>query len=194
MNQDWRDFWQKFWRGLKFNVLAIALVPVIHVILDFEISRPDYLQGLLQSLRIGTEVSFFYTLGVSAFWAVTIFTKTNILKEWQKNRRGHTILSLTIIFIAISLAAFIEPFISGENFGPRGLAVSGLFSGLIFLVISSVVAYRELEKKYLQARTNTAESNYNVLKLQMQPHFLFNSLNSLSALIEENKHWYIYPR
>ncbi len=41
----------------------------------------------------------------------------------------------------------------------------------------------------MKLRAESAEANMNVLKNQMQPHFLFNSLNSLAELIDTNREY-----
>ncbi len=47
------------------------------------------------------------------------------------------------------------------------------------------VRIQQLQRKALQHRKNT-EAQLNALKAQVNPHFLFNSFNTLAAVIEEN--------
>ena len=57
---------------------------------------------------------------------------------------------------------------------------------LFFMVFSS---YKELQEKKVNEQkiiAGTANAKYSSLKSQLDPHFLFNSLNVLTSLIEEN--------
>ncbi|HEX9979280.1 MAG TPA: histidine kinase [Flavobacterium sp.] len=67
------------------------------------------------------------------------------------------------------------------------------FSVIIFFFISLIVhafyfykAYQENKVREQQIIAGTASAKFESLKNQIDPHFLFNSLNVLSSLIEEN--------
>jgi two-component system, LytTR family, sensor kinase len=53
-------------------------------------------------------------------------------------------------------------------------------------VISYYTRFREKEMKALQLETLLARSQLSVLKMQLQPHFLFNTLHSISALMQQD--------
>lgn len=60
---------------------------------------------------------------------------------------------------------------------------------LILLIVEIIYYahnYRDTVKKVELARRETLQYKYNVLKSQVNPHFLFNSLNILSSLIDED--------
>lgn len=66
-----------------------------------------------------------------------------------------------------------------------GYIAGSLFTGgLITMAILFRTAYRSSRIRVEELERATAESRYETLKAQMQPHFLFNSLNSLSELID----------
>lgn len=65
------------------------------------------------------------------------------------------------------------------------IATGFLFFGLTILIYHLFIYSRELQdKKLSEARLNVLikESELNVLRSQLNPHFLFNSLNSISSL------------
>lgn len=65
------------------------------------------------------------------------------------------------------------------------IATGFLFYGLTILIYHLFIYYRELQDKKLnEVRLNVLvkESELNLLRSQLNPHFLFNSLNSISSL------------
>ncbi len=57
-----------------------------------------------------------------------------------------------------------------------------LLAVALHYVLLSMEFSRELEKREIQARVLARDSELKALKAQVNPHFLFNSLNSISAL------------
>ena len=57
---------------------------------------------------------------------------------------------------------------------------------LIFYLIHFYKAYKDNQLKEQKIIAGTASAKFESLKNQLDPHFLFNSLNVLSSLIEEN--------
>lgn len=61
------------------------------------------------------------------------------------------------------------------------LAIAG---GLLALHYSARAREREAERELLRARL--AEAQLSTLKMQLHPHFLFNTLNAIAGMLEEN--------
>jgi hypothetical protein len=60
--------------------------------------------------------------------------------------------------------------------------------GLVFFVFASEAHYRRARQETLRAealRRQLAEAELQALRMQIQPHFLFNTLHSISSLIHE---------
>lgn len=118
--------------------------------------------------------------------------------KYQKYRMpigffGSVILSLITIFF---VRVVIEMLIEGETWDEFVKTEEGSFyfsALLITLVISlffhAVYYYKELQKNKVKEQkviAGTASAKFDALKNQLDPHFLFNSLNVLTSLIEEN--------
>lgn len=95
------------------------------------------------------------------------------------------------IFVWILFGNFIEGFVVNEVVPrPENIIVIRAFSGMLYygimiLVYSLIRNYNELKQKAEEKAELTSmlkEAEISVLKAQIKPHFLFNSLNSISAL------------
>lgn len=101
-----------------------------------------------------------------------------------------TILSL------IGIRIFTEVIIEGKNFSGfiasekiQYYYISFAISVVVTAIFYAVYYYRnKQEKKVTEQKiiAGTASAKFDALKNQLDPHFLFNSLNVLTSLIEEN--------
>lgn len=88
-----------------------------------------------------------------------------------------------IIIEKKSFTAFIE------NERPSNYVVAIVITFIVTLAIHTFYfykAYQENKVKEQKVIAGTASAQFESLKNQIDPHFLFNSLNVLSSLIEEN--------
>lgn len=85
-------------------------------------------------------------------------------------------------------AAFVERFtgLTGLLAGPLVAACALVLSALVIVTLFD--AYRQREIALLKMEARTAEARYQSLNDQLQPHFLFNTLNVLSeAVLQDPK-------
>ena len=121
--------------------------------------------------------------------------------EWQRYGKYRivigavgaiTLTMFTIFLIRVFIMMGIEgktweEFVAGEK------ASYYLFSLLITIIVSitfhAIYFYKELQKNKVKEQkiiAGTATAQFDALKNQLDPHFLFNSLNVLTSLIDEN--------
>lgn len=103
------------------------------------------------------------------------------------------VVSLGVIFllhcfedVVIKQISFAE-FIKNEQ--PKNYVVSIIITFFVSVTIYAFQfyeAYQNNKIKQQQVIAGTANAKFESLKNQIDPHFLFNSLNVLSSLIEEN--------
>lgn len=109
--------------------------------------------------------------------------------------------SVTHRFLSLSTVQFLHFLIDGKNFEPvktimeskfifLSLSVDSFFLFIITLGISyAVLNYLRVSKeeaRITELNEKLARAETEALKMQLQPHFLFNTLNSVSALVYTN--------
>lgn len=123
-------------------------------------------------------------------------------RKWKKEDRakriiigilGSTIITLVGLFVLRLLTAVMangwtfNQFISNEHikYYQFGLWIT-LTIVAIFHFIYFYNKYQQNKIKEQKVIAGTASAKFDALKNQLDPHFLFNSLNVLTSLIEEN--------
>ncbi|WP_418513927.1 2TM domain-containing protein [Corallibacter sp.] len=139
-----------------------------------------------------------FLLGYSNMYYFQLLERIN----WEKNQRvirilvgivGSVIITLLGLFILRTLTAL---YYEGYNFSDFIAHESwrnytfGLWITLSIVVIFHFIyfynRYQQNKIKEQKVIAGTASAKFDALKNQLDPHFLFNSLNVLTSLIEEN--------
>ena len=129
------------------------------------------------------------------------FDYLNTRVDWKKKRAnrilvgavGSIILTMAGIFL---IRIIIEILIEGNDwvtFIENDRAIYYVIALLITIVVSTFFhaiyfykAWQERKVKEHKIIAGTASAKFDALKNQLDPHFLFNSLNVLTSLIEED--------
>jgi two-component sensor histidine kinase len=124
--------------------------------------------------------------------------------DWKRNLRAHLVAFLVISSLhsagAVAVNLLIRPFsYSGEDptFWPRFLSrLKGSFGtdliiyGGILGVCYSIDYYRKYREREFQAtqlEAQLAQAQLDSLRMQLHPHFLFNTLNGIVGLVRDHK-------
>ena len=147
------------------------------------------------------EIVIYRLIEVSILFPLILF----FIRRWQKSDIfstkemlkifGSSIVLFILIMQILGLAMALAYGGVERNFGgirlPLGI-ISDLLDGFIYGSFFLAYYYYQKNKKH-QVQLATyhqalSDSRINQLKTQLNPHFLFNNLNILDQLIEEDKH------
>lgn len=121
-------------------------------------------------------------------------------RSWFKNVLFHILIGVTISVFLLLMYAVLSRVLGlapsrqslAESF--RGLLVSNLHAEILtywmIIGISQTIdyyrKYRERELRTSQLETKLAQAQLDALRMQLHPHFLFNTLNSISVLMADD--------
>lgn len=177
-------------------VIALLFTAVIMVI------------ELLAGRPIEADRSFWISIGYNLLYAIVLsvlnvyfFEFINHKLNWKKYGRyriligalGSIVLTMTGIFL---IRLVVEIGISGVGWNDFIAGENGLYYFIAFLITTVVSIlfhaiyfykhWQEGKVKEQKIIAGTASAKFDALKNQLDPHFLFNSLNVLTSLIDED--------
>lgn len=141
-------------------------------------------------------------------YSVTLYVANSIIFDFFDRKFGKVILNIRrIVFgfvtsLAFSLVImfliriFEDVVVEGESLKeflatekPSNYYVAMAVTILVTVIVHAVFFYKRYQEGRVKEQkiiAGTASAQFESLKNQIDPHFLFNSLNVLSSLIEEN--------
>ncbi len=179
--------------GIVVSCAVAGILMTIEVVLGRQIS---FDQNLIREL--GYYMIYGVVLTTINSWFFDYLNTEVIWGKYKKNRIiigvvGSIILTLVGIFFIRMFISLVFEKETMTGFLQQQTVSNYLVPLLITLVISlffhAVYFYKKSQEKKVieqQIIAGTASAKFETLKNQIDPHFLFNSLNVLSSLIEEN--------
>ncbi len=179
---------------LKVSLLITVFVSTLSI---FVWGDGDYsMESIIRDVIISAIFSFGLT-AVNSYY----YDGINIRYSWEKtpNKRLWigAIGSFVLTILTFGLLRFLIHFYyTGDSFSEfisKETADSYIIALIItlvaFLFTHAFYFYRALQKREVKEQkiiAGTASARFDALKNQLDPHFLFNSLNVLTSLIEED--------
>ncbi len=123
-------------------------------------------------------------------WTMLLIARRYARKHTEApEQMASSLIWLLIAFVVILVTRLAILLLYSQSWGGRNTAVTILLDYTLTLAVVVVLAdyALRLQKRALAAseRANLAQFRYHKLKQQVNPHFLFNSLNVLDFLIQE---------
>lgn len=188
-----KSFLKQFFNATLIGVLLYIIFLAISffngnaIRVDSDFWR-DFLQHMIFSwiIYMANALLFMYLMGR---FGSRIFKRNKLLLSIL----GNIVVSLLAIFLARGIiltglrgVGFVE-FLQGESpqYYVNSLIIAMVISGIFYALY--YYKYRQ-ESRVTEQKiiAGTAEAQFDALKNQLDPHFLFNSLNVLTSLIEED--------
>lgn len=140
----------------------------------------------------GAAQSAMYTLINTTFYAVVIYGNISLLYP-KLYQRGYQFFYGVSVFVLLAVAglgrAYLSWYLYYEYFSPQykpfqiGMVLNLLVGGTLTFILSFIfriaLAYFELKKENDAILLEKSKAELNLLKSQVQPHFLFNTLNNI---------------
>jgi two-component sensor histidine kinase len=184
---------REFPRALAIGFTVFCIIVLINFLNGNEIAFDDRMKSTLLytllysvSLHLANTTLFIF---LDNFFKEERFSKKRILVGFLSS----FFLSLFIIFL---LRVFEDVVIEGRTLNQflkkekaSNYIVSSVFTFIILLIVHFIYLYKWYQENKLKEQkiiAGSASAQFESLKNQIDPHFLFNSLNVLSSLIEEN--------
>ncbi|NNM19474.1 MAG: Pr2TM family membrane protein [Croceitalea sp.] len=177
--------------GTAIFIVLMAYFYVTNALPD-DFTTADFVREYFESLVFATILYM-----VNAYWFFYLLKKFNYnifsAKRLLFGISGNIIISLVGIFVARTLIAVVFnqqdfwAFIIDEKPGYyRQSLIIAVGISLIFYAIWYYKYKQDTKVKEQKIIAGTASARFDALKNQLDPHFLFNSLNVLTSLIEED--------
>ncbi len=172
-------------RVFKGFAISIGIALVFYVFNFPRLKSPhEHLKYFLLCFMYG--IVIFFTIWIFHWiqWLVT--GKPANDRPYKIPVTTQSFLSLAGTILGLYLAEHLDAWLSDEEFTYSQFWQSIFFSAFIALMFQFYYAWKQSQQENLQLKAAKAEAELHVLRNQMQPHFLFNSLNSLAALIDSD--------
>jgi len=181
--------WLEIGLNILFWIITTWLIVSVSSIesQEIEIINGEEIKHILRNKSLITYFllgQFFYLLLFYAqLYLIGQLGKTKAMKRFITRSIVLTLLCLLLYYVTARYLIFSQPvFIPNISFGILFFYVAVAFGyGFIAMWISN-----EQDKKQLELIKNKAE--LNLLRTQLQPHFLFNTMNNLLAMVDQKNH------
>ena len=171
--------WQPSVRNIIIVALSILVIRLVYV--------------ALFRVEVFSEGMLYVTLSeiMSNSWAVILLITGNIviMMRFQKWRnRGKAIITwiLAIVVITTLTCYYDLPNMEAPAASPSELIIL-LPSALLLEILVFTICYLVQTTRISRLQLSRSEYQYERLKQQINPHFLFNSLNILDYLVQEQE-------
>lgn len=182
-------------RSFFIGLTIIITIPVLVNILFGDFNQFTSFGQFLKEVSYGFFLGAFYWLGN---FSIGILVGRHL--NWRKNPKRANLISLLSFIFTGMIVSVIVPYIYAkyvwlvpDDRVVYSTVVNAFFALSIDVIIISIFYSSYLVKFWGESIKNEEElkrenliARYEALKNQVNPHFLFNSLNALSGVVEQD--------
>jgi signal transduction histidine kinase len=187
VRSEWQSYWKETLKSTRSVFLALGVSLVLWLFQLPEMSKDEYVLNLSISAVYGLTIFGYIWVLYALAYAITTHLGIKTGRPIKLGWGVHLPLGFFGMAIGLLTAKWFKALILDKPFSTSGMLESLMVGSFIALMFMFYYAYIHSAEENLELKAANAKSELHVLKNQMQPHFLFNSLNSLSELIETNK-------
>ncbi|MBA4744330.1 MAG: 2TM domain-containing protein [Muricauda sp.] len=155
-----QELWTEFWESMVFSVIIYMLNSASFIILMRKYDKQLFTKKYIGYGFLGNVIASIIGIGISRFVLVVLVYQKSIDQFLAEERMEYYVSSFLI-----------------------SMAVAILFYAAYYYKY-----YKEKQVKEQKIIAGSASARFDALKNQLDPHFLFNSLNVLTSLIDEDPH------
>ena len=174
----------------KLRIVRHLLLQIIIVMISLNALGDENEVIIITNERLLGLLFFYATLCLLCYTNI-YFLAPKLLLTGKVNKYNRFILALIIVFVIIYLS--IQ---TAEGGLPSQYNVTSIFIGIlssclsigfVLFATSTMVLFKQWmneQKRVSELKIATKQSELNMLKQQINPHFLFNMLNSANVLLK----------
>ena len=172
---------------LKWLILIVSCIFVLRILIVVVFSRYDFAHDRIFDM-LSRVMSNSFSL-IILICVNILFVRSVMTREKPTGKAGTVILHITFI----ALATLLEAFLVGVSISSKDITLLIYTSMIVQLTVYCIVYminYAVTIRNEMQnerEKANMAQYRYLKLKRQVNPHFLFNSLNILDCMVCENQ-------
>lgn len=196
-----QSFWQRRWTRLALIWGIWTFIGIVFTLQSYFTSyRSEQPMSLLDAAYLQFTWSYLWALATPlVLWAASRLPIER--SNWLRPSLLHLLISLGLSIIVTALGHVLVWLYWGHQLGrPFSFARMGRFVvanfsegiGIYMLIallsysFSYYRRYRQSQIKTLQLEAQLSHAQLQALKMQLHPHFLFNTLHSISALLNKD--------
>ena len=172
---------------LKWLILIVSCIFIFRILIVLVFPKSDFAQDRIFEM-LSKVMSNFFSL-IILICVNILFVRSVPTREKTSSKASILMLHLTFIV----LASLLEAFLVGVSISPEdssllfftSMIVQITVYCIVYMINYAVTIRNEMHNE--REKANMAQYRYLKLKRQVNPHFLFNSLNILDCMVCENQ-------